>query len=82
MAQGGLLLILTAGLAFLWPRLLAWPLAAISLWLGLVLLARSARRRTDTSPEGERRSHTLAKPVAEADSDARSHREEDRCASG
>jgi cardiolipin synthase len=27
------------------PRLLAWPLAAFGLWLGLALLARAARRR-------------------------------------
>jgi hypothetical protein len=60
MAEGGLLLTVTAGLGFLWPRLLAWPLAAISLWLGLALLARAARRRTDTAPGDAGRSHTLA----------------------
>jgi len=53
MVQGGLLLTVTAGLGFLWPRLLAWPLAVISLWLGLTLLARSTRRRADTPPAGE-----------------------------
>ena len=45
MAQGGLLLALLAGVGFVWPRLLAWPLAVLSLWLGLALLARAARKR-------------------------------------
>jgi cardiolipin synthase len=53
MAEGGFLLVVLAALAFLWPRLLAWPLAAISLWLGLALLARSARRRMEAPPGGE-----------------------------
>ncbi len=46
MAEGGLLLAAVAAIGFLWPRLLAWPLAAICLWLGLALMARAARRRT------------------------------------
>jgi cardiolipin synthase len=50
MAEGGLLLAVLAGLGFVWPRLLAWPLAAFSLWLGLALLARAARRRAAASP--------------------------------
>jgi len=49
MAQGGLLLAVLAGVGFVWPRLLAWPLAALSLWLGLALLARGARRRAATA---------------------------------
>ncbi len=48
MAEGGLLLASLAAVGFLWPRLLAWPLAALSLWMGLALLARSARRNTDS----------------------------------
>ena len=44
MAEGGLLLAGVAAVGFLWPRFLAWPLAAMSLWFGLALLARSARR--------------------------------------
>ncbi len=48
MAQGGLLLAVLAGVGFVWPRLLAWPLAAFSLWLGLALLARAVRRRVAT----------------------------------
>jgi cardiolipin synthase len=47
MAEGGLLLAGVAAVGFLWPRLLAWPFAAMSLWLGLALLGRSARRRAD-----------------------------------
>jgi cardiolipin synthase len=45
LAEGGLLLAVLAGVGFLWPRLLAWPLAAFLLWLGLALLARAAKRR-------------------------------------
>ena len=56
MAEGGFLLAVVAALGFLWPRLVAWPLAAFSLWLGLALLARSVRRKTDIPPEGEERS--------------------------
>jgi hypothetical protein len=44
MAEGGLLLAGVAAVGFLWPRFVAWPLAAMSLWFGLTLLARSARR--------------------------------------
>ena len=50
MAEGGLLLAVLAGVGFVWPRLLAWPLAAFSLWLALALLARAARRRAVTPP--------------------------------
>lgn len=50
MAEGGFLLIVLAGLGFVWPRLLAWPLAAFGLWLGLALVARAARRRVATPP--------------------------------
>jgi cardiolipin synthase len=45
MAQGGLLLAALAGVGFVWPRVLAWPLAAFSLWLGLALIARAVRRK-------------------------------------
>ena len=61
MAEGGLLLTVVAALGFLWPRLLAWPLAAISLWLGLALLARSVRRRAEAPPAEQGRSHTRAR---------------------
>jgi cardiolipin synthase len=50
MAQGGLLLVALAAGGFLWPRLLAWPLAGFGLWLGLALLARAARRRVAAPP--------------------------------
>jgi cardiolipin synthase len=50
MAEGGLLLAVLAGVGFVWPRLLAWPLAAFSLWLGLALVARALRRRAATPP--------------------------------
>jgi len=47
-AKGGLLLAVLGGVGFVWPRLLATPLAAFSLWLGLALLVRAARRRSAT----------------------------------
>ena len=50
MAEGGLMLAVLAGVGFAWPRLLAWPLAAFSLWLGPTLLARAVRRRAATLP--------------------------------
>jgi cardiolipin synthase len=50
MAEGGLLLAVLAGVGFVWPRVLAWPLAAFSLWLALALLVRAARRRAATPP--------------------------------
>jgi cardiolipin synthase len=52
MAEGGLFLAVLAALGFLWPRLVAWPLAAFSLWLGLALIARSLHRRTAAPPGG------------------------------
>jgi cardiolipin synthase len=48
MGEGGLLLAVLAAVGFVWPRLLAWPLAAFSLWLGLALIVRAARGRTPT----------------------------------
>jgi cardiolipin synthase len=41
---GGVLLA-GAGLVFRWPRLLAWPLALLLVWLGSALLARAWRLR-------------------------------------
>jgi cardiolipin synthase len=43
MAQGGTVLALLAVVAVLWPPVLAWPLAAMCLWLGASLLLRAAR---------------------------------------
>ncbi len=45
MVQGGLVLAALAVLGFFWPRLLAWPLAAFSLWMGLALFFGATRRR-------------------------------------
>ena len=50
MAEGGLLLAALALMGFVWPRLLAWPLAGFALWLGLALLARASRRSTGVAP--------------------------------
>jgi cardiolipin synthase len=44
MVKGGLVLALTAALAFAWPRLVAWPLGAVCLWLALSLLLGGRRR--------------------------------------
>jgi cardiolipin synthase len=43
---GGMALVLLAVLGAVWPRLLAWPLAAVFLWLGLALLYRASPGRT------------------------------------
>lgn len=45
MVQGALVLALVALLGFLWPRLLAWPLATLCLWFALALLSRAVRKR-------------------------------------
>jgi cardiolipin synthase len=41
MAAGGGLLAVVATLGLIWPRLIAWPLAGLGLWLALALLVRS-----------------------------------------
>jgi cardiolipin synthase len=41
----GAVLLVTAGLAFRWPRLLAWPLAALLVWLGGALVGRAWQLR-------------------------------------
>ena len=41
---------LTAVLAFLWPKLLAWPLALLLAWLGISLLWRGMRQRHRDDP--------------------------------
>jgi cardiolipin synthase len=43
-AQGATILGLVAIVAFLWPRMLAWPVGAISVWLCVALLVRAVRR--------------------------------------
>lgn len=45
MAKGAGVLSIIAVLGFLWPRLLAWPLAAICLWFSVALIARALRRK-------------------------------------
>jgi cardiolipin synthase A/B len=45
LVEGGLILALVALVAVLWPPLLAWPLAALSLWLSVALLLRAVRLR-------------------------------------
>ena len=37
------LLLAVATVAVLWPQVIAWPLAALTFWLGAVLLLRAAR---------------------------------------
>ena len=50
MGQGALALAAIATLGFWWPRILAWPLAALCLWFALALLARTLRRRKAPQP--------------------------------
>ncbi len=45
MTQGAVLLGILGLIGFLWPRLLAWPLAAACLWFALALVARALRRK-------------------------------------
>src|SRR5262249_36242254 len=47
---GGSLLVLVTVIALLWPRLVAWPLGALSLWLAVALLLRAARMRLPRVP--------------------------------
>jgi cardiolipin synthase len=44
MLYGAVALAAIAVVAFVWPRLLAWPAGALSAWLALALLLRSRRR--------------------------------------
>ncbi|HEU4698424.1 MAG TPA: phospholipase D-like domain-containing protein [Gemmatimonadales bacterium] len=52
-AACGAALLVLAGLALRWPRLLAWPLAVLLLWFGGALVARAWRlhRRRQTSTD-------------------------------
>ena len=45
---GGAVLLGCAVLALAWPRLVAWPLAALAIWIGASLVARyvAARRQS------------------------------------
>ena len=51
----GLLLLACAGVAAIWPRLLAWPLALLAAWVGISLIARylNARGRKSLRGRGE-----------------------------
>jgi cardiolipin synthase len=50
----GAVLLLAAGLAFRWPRLVASPLAVLFVWLGGALLARAWQLRRGRTPPEER----------------------------
>jgi cardiolipin synthase A/B len=43
MTAAGLILIGLAAAAVLWPKLIAWPLAAVAVWFALALLMRASR---------------------------------------
>jgi cardiolipin synthase len=45
LTAGGLLLLAVAGVAALWPAVVAYPSAAIALWLGLSLAGAAWRAR-------------------------------------
>jgi len=46
----GMILFAAAGLAVLWPHVIAWPLAALALWIGTSLIARYVELRRKTPP--------------------------------
>jgi cardiolipin synthase A/B len=46
----GALFATAAAVAFLWPRLLAWPLALVLAWFGVVLIVRGYRLHRDRRP--------------------------------
>src|SRR5262249_3900439 len=46
MVTGGSLLALAAVVSLLWPRVMAWPIGVLSLWLAAALLIRAFRSRT------------------------------------
>jgi cardiolipin synthase len=43
MHYGAAVLAFVAVIAFVWPRVLAWPAGLISLWLALALVLRARR---------------------------------------
>ena len=45
MAKAALALIALAPIGILWPRVYAWPLSALSLWLAVALLLEAWRAR-------------------------------------
>jgi cardiolipin synthase len=50
----GAVLLVAAGLAIRWPRLIAWPFAVLLVWLGGALLARAWRLRRGGATPDER----------------------------
>ncbi len=59
-SEGGILLgaalvlLLLAAVGLLWPKVLAWPLAALSLWAVFILVVRYAAVRRQRAPRQER----------------------------
>jgi cardiolipin synthase len=56
MMMGASILAVVAVVAFLWPRMLAWPVGALCLWFAAALLQRAARLRSNQAPERPRSS--------------------------
>ena len=50
LVSAGLVLVALALVGAFWPQALAWPLGALALWLGLVLLLRAARASSAKTP--------------------------------
>jgi len=48
---GAILLSIFAAIAAFWPRVVAWPLAALALWIATGLLVRWRRMRRQREPE-------------------------------
>ena len=49
----GIVLLAAAALALLWPRLVAWPLALLAVWIGVALVARYVDLRRRAPPASE-----------------------------
>jgi cardiolipin synthase len=52
---GAIVLLALATAAFVWPRILAWPLALLAAWIGVILFARwlQTLRKRHTRDDGE-----------------------------
>ena len=48
----GVALLICAGIAAVWPRLLAWPLAVLAAWIGTSLIVRYLNARARRPPRG------------------------------
>jgi len=52
LGTAGLTLLAIAVAAVVWPEVLAWPLALIAAWVGIVMLERARRLRRGRKSDG------------------------------